>query len=64
MGKIDVKYIDTNRHWKVIYRPEYNGFVLTRKTVLGRFDAVLLAGACFYKLSHLQEVINWYQNEV
>jgi len=64
MGKIDIKYIDTNKHWKITYRPEYSGFVLSRKTVLGRTEAVLLSGSCFYKLDHLQRVINIYQNEV
>lgn len=64
MGKIDIKYIDTSRHWKVTYRPEYLGLVLSRKTVLGRRDAVLLRGVSLYTLDRLQQIINFYQNEV
>lgn len=63
--KIDVKYIDTTKHFDVFYKPEYSGFILGRFNHTTRnFESVLLAGACLWPIDKLRRTIKFYQEEV
>lgn len=60
--QIPITYIDTTKHFEVIYKKEYMGFVLTRYNHdTKRRDSALLSGACLWPIDKLQKIINWHQ---
>lgn len=60
--KIDVKYVDTTKHFDVFYKPEYSGFILSRfNHDTKNFESVLLSGICFYPIDSLERTIRFYQ---
>lgn len=63
--KIEVKYIDTSKHFDITYKREYSGFTLARfNHDTKNFESVLLSGACFWRIDTLQRTINFYQEKV